>query len=183
MIEDLVQPVVEDLMEPVLEPVVPVMEAVSPGPGPEPAPAAHIVATPHELPQPVPGPVLDTPASPASSPARQRAGGPASRSSHVAHRTTAASALPCTAAAAIYNLTLKSVPDSASGSGDSEAPSLPSPSTCGGTGGGSGAAFRTFFADLVTLAAFAAQPFNRRVHHASAPWRPAAFVAVIERPG
>jgi hypothetical protein len=169
---------------------VPVVETVSPGPGPEPAPAAQIVDTPHELPQPVPGPVLDAVVPvPASSPARQRAGGPASRSSHVAHGTTAASALPCNAAAAIYNLALlsssliKSVPDSASGGGASEAPSLPSPSTCGGTGGGSGAAFRTLFADFVTLAALAAQPFNRRVQHASAPWRPAAFVAVIERPG
>jgi hypothetical protein len=114
---------------------------------------------------------------------------PAVRSSHAAGGATAASAFACNAAAAVYgpaplsSALIEAVPDSASGGGSSEVPSLPSPSTCGGTGGGSGAASRTLFADLVTLAAFAAQPFSRRLRHASAPWPPAAFVALIERPG
>jgi hypothetical protein len=44
-------------------------------------------------------------------------------------------------------------------------------------------AFSTLFALLVSLAAFSAQPFSRRLILALPPWRPAAFIAVIERPG
>jgi hypothetical protein len=103
--------------------------------------------------------------------------------------TLAAFALPCYAAAPMSGLAplaswqTERVRASASGDGPTEIPSLPPPSSCSGTSGGSGAGFRTLFADLVTLAAFAAQPFSRRLQRASAPWRPAAFVAVIERPG
>jgi hypothetical protein len=104
------------------------------------------------------------------------------------HNTTAAVALPCYATAPMSGLAppassgTERVRDSGPGDGPSETPSPPSPSTCSGTSGGSGSTFRALFADLVTLAAFAAQPFSRRFQRASA-WRPAAFVAVIERPG
>mgnify|MGYP003290699971 CR=1 FL=1 len=37
--------------------------------------------------------------------------------------------------------------------------------------------------ELFSLAAFSAQRFSRRLDLALAPWRPAAFIAVIERPG
>jgi hypothetical protein len=60
----------------------------------------------------------------------------------------------------------------------------PLPSSGGsGASGGSGVAFSTLFALLVSLAAFSAQPFSRRLTLALPPWRPAAFIAVIERPG
>ena len=65
------------------------------------------------------------------------------------------------------------------------APTAPLPAPPGGatTSGGSGAAFSTFLALLVALAAFSAQQLLRRLNLPSAPWRPAMFVAVIERPG
>jgi hypothetical protein len=114
--------------------------------------------------------------------------GVASVSSPGPHGTPAVFALPCYAAAPMSGLaSLASsktgrVRDSVSGNGPSETPSSPAPFTCNGTSGGSGAGFRVF-ADLVTLADLAAQPFSRRLQRASAPWRPSAFVAVIERPG
>jgi hypothetical protein len=71
-----------------------------------------------------------------------------------------------------------------SGGGSPNAPpSLPAPAGGSGSSGGSGVAFSTLFALLVSLAAFSAQPFSRRLKLALAPWRPAAFIAVIERPG
>jgi hypothetical protein len=74
---------------------------------------------------------------------------------------------------------------SVSGSGSSNAPPPPLPAPSGGSGSssGSGVAFSTLFALLVSLAAFSAQRFSRRLTLALAPWRPAAFIAVIERPG
>ena len=64
-------------------------------------------------------------------------------------------------------------------------PPAPIPAPPGGATatGGSGIAFSTLFALLVALAAFSAQQLLRRLHLPSAPWRPASFVAVIERPG
>jgi hypothetical protein len=65
------------------------------------------------------------------------------------------------------------------------APTAPLPAPPGGAtaSGGSGTAFSTFLALLVALAAFSAQQLLRRLNLPSAPWRPAMFVAVIERPG
>jgi hypothetical protein len=60
---------------------------------------------------------------------------------------------------------------------------LPVPTGSSGSSGGFGVAFSTLFALLVSLAAFSAQQFSRRLTLALAPWRPAAFIAVIERPG
>jgi hypothetical protein len=60
---------------------------------------------------------------------------------------------------------------------------LPAPAGGSGSSGGSGAGSSTLFALLVSLAAFSAQPFSRRLILALPPWRPAAFIAVIERPG
>jgi hypothetical protein len=52
-----------------------------------------------------------------------------------------------------------------------------------GSSGGSGVAFSTLFALLVSLAAFSAQQFSRRLTLVLPVWRPTAFIAVIERPG
>ena len=60
---------------------------------------------------------------------------------------------------------------------------LPAPPAGATASGGSGTAFSTFLALLVALAAFSAQQLLRRLNLPSAPWRPAMFVAVIERPG
>ena len=67
--------------------------------------------------------------------------------------------------------------------GDAPPPPLPAPPGGATATGGSGAAFSTFLALLVALAAFSAQQLLRRLNLPSAPWRPAMFVAVIERPG
>jgi hypothetical protein len=72
---------------------------------------------------------------------------------------------------------------SALGSGSPEAPNVPSSSAGAGAGGGSGMASTSLFALLVALTAFAAHLLSRRMKFALPPWRPAAFVAVIERPG
>jgi hypothetical protein len=74
---------------------------------------------------------------------------------------------------------------SLSGGASPNAPPPPLPAPSGGSGfsGGFGVAFSTLFALLVSLAAFSAQRFSRRLTLALAPWRPAAFIAVIERPG
>ncbi|HEX2414915.1 MAG TPA: hypothetical protein VHJ37_06850, partial [Thermoleophilaceae bacterium] len=72
---------------------------------------------------------------------------------------------------------------SAPGSGAPQSPQSPAPSSGAGAAGGSGFAFGTFFALLASLAALAALRYGRRLSLASAPWRPAAFIAVIERPG
>jgi hypothetical protein len=78
---------------------------------------------------------------------------------------------------------LEDAPDSALAGGPSESPSLPSSSAGAGAAGGSGTASTGLFALLVALAAFAAHLLSRRLRLALTPWRPAAFVAVIERPG
>jgi hypothetical protein len=62
-------------------------------------------------------------------------------------------------------------------------PQLPAPSGGSGSSGGPGLGSSTLFALLVSLAAFSAQRFSRRLDLALAPWRPTAFIAVIERPG
>jgi hypothetical protein len=74
---------------------------------------------------------------------------------------------------------------SSSGGASPNAPPtpLPAPSGSSGFSGGFGVAFSTLFALLVSLAAFSEQRFSRRLTLALAPWRPAAFIAVIERPG
>jgi hypothetical protein len=76
-------------------------------------------------------------------------------------------------------------PDISSGGGSPNAPPPPTPAPAGGSGssGGFGVGFSTLFALLVSLAAFSAQQFSRRLILVLPPWRPAAFVAVIERPG
>jgi hypothetical protein len=75
--------------------------------------------------------------------------------------------------------------DSSPGGASPNAPPSPLPGPSGGSGfsGGSGVAFSTLFGLLVSLAAFSAQRFSRRLTLALPPWRPAAFIAVIERPG
>jgi hypothetical protein len=62
-------------------------------------------------------------------------------------------------------------------------PQLPAPSGGSGSIGSSGFGSSTLFAILVALAAFSAQRFSRQLRLALAPWRPSAFIAVIERPG
>jgi hypothetical protein len=62
-------------------------------------------------------------------------------------------------------------------------PQLPAPSGGFGSIGSSGFGSSSLFAILVALAAFGAQRFSRQLKLALAPWRPAAFIAVIERPG
>jgi hypothetical protein len=75
--------------------------------------------------------------------------------------------------------------DSSPGGASPNAPPSPLPGPSGGSAfsGGSGVAFSTLFGLLVSLAAFGAQRFSRRLTLALPPWRPAAFIAVIERPG
>jgi hypothetical protein len=62
-------------------------------------------------------------------------------------------------------------------------PQLPAPSGGSGSIGSSGFSSSTLLAILVALVAFSAQRFSRQLKLALAPWRPAAFIAVIERPG
>jgi hypothetical protein len=88
-------------------------------------------------------------------------------------------------AAAIISLAAAADAGTISGGGSSNAPPPPLPASGAGSGssGGFGVAFSTLFALLVSLAAFSAQQFSRRLILALPPWRPAAFIAVIERPG
>jgi hypothetical protein len=87
----------------------------------------------------------------------------------------------------VLGLPYASSPDAAPGSAlsgaPSEAPGLSSTSAGAGAGGGTGVGSSALFALLVGLAAFAAHLLSQRMRLTLAPWRPAAFVAVIERPG
>jgi hypothetical protein len=86
-------------------------------------------------------------------------------------------------AEAALRVSASPVPPEAPGGG-SGLPIPPAPAGGGASAsGGSGGASNTLVGLLAALVSFCAQRFSRRLQLPSAPWRPARFVAVIERPG
>jgi hypothetical protein len=149
---------------------------IAPGAG-QTAPLTHLPAPAAGL--PAPGspdlrPPVEAPASPVSTPAGVVGFVPA-----LFPAVYGPSVFPATAAG-LSSPQAAAIDGSGGAGGGSGAPT-PSSGTAGS--GGSGVAFSTLFGLLVALASFAVQPLGRRLRLASAPWRPRAFAAVIERPG